>query len=172
VGFHILADNTNGIKLHFTTNSVSDTYTRHIPTTVGTTTIAWCKQTLFFRSRRGHTNIPYIRMTPPTTDTELHVYTLDHKDQYTRHPSLGITPHTLPPMTGKDMLPHIPEVILSMTTVPPLWALCKLALGTPGIAKGGFGDPADLAQRLLPPLWINHHVVMGHKITPRAASCS
>jgi len=101
----------------------------------------------------------------PSSDSLILLHQHGDDDQY--HLSSDGT--VLPiPVTGtreEDGEAHIPSIMTVTKTIPPLWCLSRLALGTSGVVEGGLGEKAELKHRLPAQLWAVRKIIIGHEVS-------
>jgi len=173
-GFVILTDVEQHIDIHLldknfiSPHPANDSsplflYLIPIPIHPGINIIDWCSGTAFFHPAQGdYIHIPSINLA--IDQHHINTYHLTEQDEYSCSPDKS--PYSFPLDNNMDE-PSTP--ITSVTTifrsVPPLWGLCRLAMGGAGIIPGGLGDVDDLSPRLPAHLWDVHRATLGHVTT-------
>ena len=164
MGFHILTNTTH--MLHIYVHDVyPSTYLVLIYLHPGINTIAWCTSTLF--THAGNKRSPQAHIRIASTEPHLHTRVWEHSHPLQFLPSADrfILPHPLDEVDEGAELPNIPSLVVILPPVPPLWSLCRLALGLPGVTEGGIEDlPAD---RFDVKQWGFYKGILGHDTSLR-----
>jgi len=169
VGFYIIADSTHTI--HAVMNDpIGVPYFIPLGIHPGTTIIAWCSQTIFCQNGLGHTQPIIMNITAPLPhDTLIQAYSHTDDSRYRQTGGGVVQPIPLGVISEGNELPDIPSVMTVTKTVPPLWCLCRLAMGTPGVAEEGLGEQKELSQRLPAHLWSVRTIILGHEVSNKWA---
>jgi len=81
---------------------------------------------------------------------------------YLPSPSTNVTPHQLESPADEDEIALIPSVVTLFHDVPPLWCLCRLAMGLQGVGVGGMDGADDFSERVSNELWCHNKFILGH----------
>jgi hypothetical protein len=165
IGFTIFTDSSQTIHIS-PTDPLGGPYVIPIDIHPGTTTLAWCKNTLFHHPGQGHTHISSISIVIPAPSLTplIHNLTpsLSFVGPYLPSPSTNVTPHQLESPADEDEIALIPSVVTLFHDVPPLWCLCRLAMGLQGVGVGGMDGADDFSGRVSNELWCHNKFILGH----------
>ena len=136
-------------------------YKLMVPIHPGINILSWCKNTSFFHPGHGSHQGGYITVSslqlsiPPQQVKSYHLS--PEEDRFESSPDRLIHPFELPEDESS-----FKSLVTVFTTVPPLWGLCRVALGTPGVIPEGLGDTEDLSSRVPSHLWAVMRTKLGH----------
>ena len=108
-------------------------------------------------------------MAPSPQDTLIQTHSHSDDNQYRQTGGGVVQPIPLGVIPEGDELPDIPSVMTVTKSVPPLWCLSRLGMGTLGVAEEGLGEQKELSQRLPAHLWTVRMVILGHEVSNKWA---
>ena len=132
------------------------TYLLLTPIHPGINIISWCKKTAFYHPDKGYTFSPTLILSINLNFLTVYHFSSDSQ-RYTPSPEKFIYPF----LKNDSAYPTIATVFSS---TPPLWALCRIALGRPGVIPNGLGVEENEKKHIPSHFWAISNVHLGHSI--------